>query len=221
MARYLHAVTGDWYLGGQIISTNYTIGADDFFDPILELIGLTGFDSTGIGLVTEYDTRDNLRNPSAGRFFSAHNLAYRESLGGDESFDVYSLTYSEYIGVRPGHLLAYQVKGRWTVDAPIGGYSSVELRGYVRGNYLAPNYSHVQIEDRISFNERWGMSVFGGVGCLYDGFADCKSSDVLYAMVGAGAIFTLKPEAGIVIRAEIAKGESDEYVAYLSIGNPF
>jgi hypothetical protein len=40
-------------------------------------------------------------------------------------------------------------------------------------------------------------------------------------MAGAGAIFTLKPEAGIVIRAEIAKGESSEYVAYLSMGNPF
>jgi len=221
VARYQHLVAGDWYLGGQVISTNYTIGADDFFDPILELIGLTGFESTGIGLVTEYDTRDNLRNPTSGRFFSASNIAYRESLGGDESFDVYSLKFSEYIRVKPKHLLAYQLKGRWTSDAPIGGYSSVELRGYVRGNYLAPNYSHFQVEDRISFSDRWGMAVFGGVGCLYDGFADCENSDALFAMVGAGAIFTLKPEAGIVIRAEIAKGESDEYVAYLSMGNPF
>ena len=221
VGRYQHLVAGDWYFGGQVISTNYTIGADDFFDPILELIGLTGFESTGVGLVAEYDTRDNLRNPSAGRFFSASNIAYRESLGGDESFDVYSLKYSEYISFGPRHLLAYQLKGRWTSDAPIGGYSSVELRGYVRGNYLAPNYSHVQLEDRISFSDRWGMAVFGGVGCLYDGFSDCESSDALYAMVGAGAILVLKPEAGVVIRAEIAKGESDEYVAYLSMGQPF
>jgi hypothetical protein len=107
MGGYLHRfdadstpsmfVAGGWYLGGQVISTNCTIGADGLFDPILELIGLTGFESTGIGLVTEYDTRDNLRNPSAGRFFSANNIAYRESLGGDESFDVYSLKFSEYV----------------------------------------------------------------------------------------------------------------------------
>ena len=221
VARYLHQLEGDWYLGGQVISTNYTIGADDFFDEILDFIGLTGFDSTGIGLVAEYDTRDNLRNPMAGEFFNAHNIAYRESLGGDESFDVYTAKYSQYREFRPGHLLAMEVKGRWTHDAPIGGYSSVDLRGYVRGNYLAPNYSHFQVEDRIRFSERWGMSVFGGVGCLYDGFSDCGRSDSLYAMLGGGAIFTLKPDAGIVVRAEVAKGESDEYFGYISLGNPF
>lgn len=219
--RYLHVVSGDWYAGGQVITSNYAIGADDFFDPILDLIGLTGFDSTGIGLVAEYDTRDNLRNPTTGRLFGAHNIAYRESLGGDESFDVYSLKFSEYNNFRPDHVLAWQVKGRWTQDAPAGGYSSVELRGYVRGNYLAPNYSHAQVEDRISFSERWGMSVFGGVGCLYDDVSDCGDADNLYPAVGAGAIFTLKPDAGIVVRAEIAKGKADEYVAYISVGNPF
>ena len=219
--RYLQVVSGDWYLGGQVISSNYTIGADDFFDPILDFIGLTGFDSTGIGLVTEYDTRDNVRNPTSGRFLSAHNIAYRESFGGDESFDVYTLKYSEYNNFKPDHVLAWQVKGRWTSDAPTGGYSSVELRGYVRGNYLAPHYTHVQVEDRISFTERRGMSIFGGVGCLYDGTSDCADSDNLYPAVGAGAIFTLKPEAGIVVRAEIAKGEADEYFAYISVGNPF
>jgi hypothetical protein len=32
---------------------------------------------------------------------------------------------------------------------------------------------------------------------------------------------TLRPEAGIVVRAEIARGEADEFFAYISIGNPF
>jgi hypothetical protein len=91
----------------------------------------------------------------------------------------------------------------------------------VRGNYLAPNYSHVQIEDRISFTERWGMSVFTGLGYLYDSASDCGSSDNLYPAIGAGVIYTLKAEAGIVVRAEIAKGESDEYFGYISLGNPF
>lgn len=121
VARYLHVVSGDWYLGAQAISTNYTIGADGFFDPILELIGLTGFDSVGLGVVAEYDTRDNLRNPASGRYLVAHNIAYRENLGGDESFDVYSLKYSEYINFKPQQVLAWEVKGRWTDDAPIGG----------------------------------------------------------------------------------------------------
>ena len=220
-ARYYHAVTGDWYAGVQLVSTNYTIGADGFLDFVLDFIGLTGFDSTGLGLVAEYDSRDNARNPSAGRQFELSNFAYRESYGGDESFDVYQSKYSEYIAFKKGQVLAWQVKGRWTDDAPIGGYSSIQLRGYVRGNYLAPNYTHAQVEDRISFNSKWGMSVFGGVACLYDKLSDCEDSGNLYASVGAGVIYTLKEQAGIVLRAEIAKGESDETTFYLGVGNPF
>ena len=33
--RYLHRLRGDWYLGGQLIVSNYLIGADGIFEPIL------------------------------------------------------------------------------------------------------------------------------------------------------------------------------------------
>jgi hypothetical protein len=220
-ARYYHLVTGDWYAGVQLVSTNYTIGADGMLDFVLDFISLTGFDSTGLGLVAEYDTRDNARNPSKGRQFEFNNFAYRESLGGDESFDVYQSKYSEYLDFKKDHILAWQVKGRWTDNAPIGGYSSIQLRGYVRGNYLAPHYTHFQIEDRISINSTWGMSVFGGLACLYDKLSDCGESGNLYASIGSGVIYTLKQEAGVVIRAELAKGESDEATFYLGLGNSF
>ncbi|MCP4331643.1 MAG: hypothetical protein GY785_03215 [Gammaproteobacteria bacterium] len=99
-ARYYHVVSGDWYAGFQLVSSNYVIGAEGFFEDFLEFIGLTGFDSTGLGLAVEYDTRDNQRNPSTGKHFQVNNLAYRESLGGDESFDVYRVEYSEYINFK-------------------------------------------------------------------------------------------------------------------------
>ncbi len=86
---------------------------------------------------------------------------------------------------------------------------------------MADHYTHAQVEDRISFTERWGMSVFGGLACLYDSVSDCESSDNLYASVGAGVILTLKPEAGVVVRAEVAKGEADEATFYLKLGNSF
>ena len=220
-ARYYHVVDGNWYAGIQAISTNYTIGAEGLLEGILDFIGITGFDSNGLGLVAEYDSRDVSRNPTSGRQFELSNFAYRESLGGEESFDVYQSKYSEYRTIREDHVLAWQLAGRWTRDAPIGGYSSINLRGYIRGNYLAPNYTHAQVEDRISFTSRWGMSVFAGLACLYDGFSDCGDSENLFASIGAGAILVLKPQAGIVMRAEIAKGESDETTFYLKLGNPF
>lgn len=219
--RYSHRIKGDWYAGVQFISTNYAIGADGLFDDFLQLIGLTGFDSNGLGLVAEYDSRDNVRNPTSGRLFDLNNVAYREGLGGNEDFDVYNMKYSQYISHGDRNVLAWQVKGRWSSDAPIGGYSSVDLRGYIRGNYLAPNATLAQLDERIMLSKSWGMSVFGGVSCLYDSLSDCNDSENLYPAIGAGAIYVLKEEAGIVLRAEVAKGKSDEGAFYLTMGQPF
>lgn len=219
--RYSHRIEGDWYAGIQFVSTNYAIGAEGLFADFLQLVGLTGFDSNGLGLVAEYDNRDNVRNPTSGSLFEVNNIAYRESLGGDIDFDVYSMKYSQYIPHGKDNVFSWQVKGRWTHDAPIGGYSSVDLRGYVRGNYLAPHSTLAQFDERISFTPSWGMSVFGGVSCLYDDVSNCDDSSNLYPTFGLGVIYILKKEAGIVMRAELAKGKSDEYVVYLTMGNPF
>jgi len=218
--RYSHSVAENWYLGVQMVKSNYAIGADDFTQDWLDLIGLTGFSSTGIGLIGEYDSRDNIRNPTSGINYVIHTVAYREGLGGDENFDVYSMKYSQYVNHGSKNVFAWQIKGRWTDDAPIGGYSSIQLRGYVRGNYLATHYTHIELEDRISFNSKWGMSYFGGIACLYKKFNDCNDSKNLYSSVGAGAIYTLKKESGIVLRAEVAVGESNEHVWYLRMGHP-
>ena len=220
-ARYLYNVSGDWYLGGQAISSNYAIGADGLLGKVLDQIGLVGFDSNGIGLVAEYDTRDNVRNPTAGQRWSAHNIAYRESFGGDESFDAINSDYTYYLPFGDGHVLGIQVFGRWTHDAPWGGFSSVRLRGYTRGNYLAEHYTHVDLDARFALGSRWGATAFAGLGCLYKTVSDCSSSEDLYPAGGAGLYFLLKPEAGFVIRADYAIGDRDNSAFYLRLGHPF
>lgn len=219
--RYLHLIGSNWYIGAQYLSSNYAIGADDIFSGILEQIGLTGFDSAGLGLVAEYDTRDIHRNPTQGDRFRIHNIAYRESLGGEESFDVYRADYTTYLPFGNHHVLAIDLDGRWTSDAPLAGYSSVLLRGYTRGNYLAEHYSHLDFDGRFALNDRWGLTAFGGVGCLYASLGDCDQNDNLYFSIGGGVSYLLKPEAGIVMRMEYAKGEADNSAFYLRLGHPY
>lgn len=219
--RYMHQVKGDWYVGGQVIISDYVIGADGFFDFVLGQIGLSGFQSNGLGLVAEFDSRDEPRDPSSGNQFVVHNVAYRESLGGEESFDALQLKYTNYWQFGDRHVLATNVRGRWTKDAPTSGYSSLNMRGYTRGNYLAEHYSHLNLDARFHIRGRWGASLFGGVGCLYERFSSCNDSDALYPMIGTGIIFDLKPDAGIVLRLEYAKGKSDNEAYYLNIGHPF
>ena len=147
--RYVMRVYGHWYLGPQFISTNYAISGDDFLSgKILEIIGLTGFKSNGLGLIAQYDSRDNQYSPSSGQVFKAHNVAFRETFGGDASFDAYSADYQYYLPHGKGHVLALHVNGRWTHNAPPSGYSSVTLRGYTRGQYLSPHMTLAETDYR-------------------------------------------------------------------------
>ena len=135
--RYRYRFYDRWFLGPQFVSTNYAISGDNLLSgKILEHIGLTGHRSNGIGLYTQYDSRDNQYSPSTGQVFEAHNIAYRESLGGDVSFDTYTVDYQYYIPQGKGNVIALHTKGRWTDDAPPSGYSSVDMRGYTRGGSI-------------------------------------------------------------------------------------
>ena len=156
-----------------------------------------------------------------GSHFIAHNIAYRESLGGDESFDVYHAKYEHFFPFGQGNVLGMQLVGRWTDDAPQGGFSSVTLRGYTRGNYLAEHYSHLDLEARFSIAKRWSLTAFAGVGCLYSSVSDCGDSDDLYPAGGVGVFYLLRPKAGFVIRADYAVGKEDNSAFYLTLGQPF
>jgi hypothetical protein len=220
--RYLKLYRNDWYLGVQLASTNYAILADDALSgAILDILGLTGFRSNALGLVANYDTRDNQNSPSSGSSFVFNNLAYRKSFGGDVSFDAYTINYSTFLQHGDGHVAAMRVKGRWTHSAPPSGYSSVELRGYTRGEYLAPHMTLAEIDERIHLTGRWGASVSAGVAYLYGGEAGREADSDLFPAASAGIMFTIKPEEKMVIRAEYALGKSDNSAFYLSFGQPF
>lgn len=225
--RYSHRVYGDWFLGGQVVDSNYVIsGGDPGSDFILDLLDLVGFDSTALGLVVTYDSRDNQQSASSGQNFIFHQFAFRESFGGDVSFDAYTLDYSTYLAHGQGHVLGIHVKGRWTKDAPPSGYSSMELRGYIRGQYLAQHTTFIEFDERYALTERWGLTAFTGLGCLYGKDlagerSSCTESENLYPSLGAGVLYVLKPEEKMVVRAEVAVGKKGNRGFYMKFGQPF
>ena len=220
--RYYRLYKNNWYLGFQVVSTNYSIIADDALSgEIIDLIGLTGHKSNGLGLAVNYDTRDNQNSTASGITFEFDNIAYRESFGGDVSFDAYTADYATFLSHGNGHVAGIHAKGRWTHDAPTSGYSSIELRGYVRGEYLAPHMTLVEIDERIKIRERWGATLSAGVAWLYGGEAGRAADSDLFPSAGIGATFTIKQKERMVVRAEYAIGKSDNSAFYLSFGQPF
>jgi len=219
--RYAYGFYGRWYLGPQFISTNYAIiGENAMSGAILDSIGLTGFRSNGLGLYTQYDSRDNQYSPMTGQVFEAHNFAYREELGGDVSFDALTADYQYYIPFHQKHVLALHARGRWTNDAPPSGYSSVDLRGYTRGQYLAPHMTMGEADYRhMVYKDKVGAAVFGGVAALY-GEDESDEDYKFYPGAGAGLFYVLNDEK-MVVRADFAFGSEGNYGFYLTFGHGF
>jgi hypothetical protein len=221
MLRYAYGFYGRWYLGPQFVSTNYAIIGDNAMSgALLEYVGLTGFRSNGLGLYTQYDTRDNQYSPMTGQTFEAHNFAYREELGGDESFDTLTSDYQYYTPFHQKHVLALHVRGRWTNDAPPSGYSSVDLRGYTRGQYLAPHMTYGEADYRhMVYKDKIGAAIFGGVAALY-GDDESDEDYKFYPGAGIGLFYVLNDEK-MVVRADFAVGSEGNYGFYLTFGHGF
>jgi hypothetical protein len=219
--RYAYGFYGRWYFGPQFVSTNYAIIGDNAQSgAILEYVGLTGFRSNGLGLYTQYDSRDNQYSPLTGQVFEAHNFAYREELGGDVSFDALTADYQYYIPFHQKHVLALHAKGRWTNDAPPSGYSSIDLRGYTRGQYLAPHSTMAEADYRhMVYKDKVGAAVFGGVSALYGD--DTSDEDYEFYPAGGVGLFYVLNDQKMVVRADFAVGSEGNHGFYLQFGNPF
>lgn len=218
-AKYLRAVAPDWYVGMQATKANYAIWSDDIGgNLILELLGLTGFDSVGVGLVGLHDTRDNQNSPRSGSVINISNMAFREGLGSDDSYDTYNLEVKHYIPHGKSNAIGIRLRGKWTVDAPLAGSASVRLRGYKAGQYLAPYMASLEAEERFRIAPRWFLTAYGGVACLYGGDAGCSTSSNWYPAASAGVQFVVKPKEKLVVGLEFAKGKGSNQGLYLRFG---
>ena len=221
-ARYLQQVKDKWFVGIKGTYTNYLISSEnDFVNDALESLGLTGFNSVGLGLIAMYDSRDNQNTPTSGIKFTLENFAYREALGGEEDFDVYNANFTHYVPHGEGHVFAYKIQGRWTEDASPGGYSSISLRGYARGQYLAPHSTSIEFEERLHINGRYGLNIFAGLSSLYGDGLKWSDSDNLYPSIGLGGQYMLNEKEQMAMTIDLAFGKSGNNGFYIRFGQAF
>jgi outer membrane protein assembly factor BamA len=219
IARYQYRVKGDWFLGVQAIYQNMAVtGETQFDDQFLNLVGVRPYKSGGAGLVAQYDSRDNDNSPTQGWLLNLNNMAYRESLGGDNNFDIIRGDIRYYMPHGKGNVLAFRNLNHFTSDAPTQAKAPVQLRGYKIGQYNGDYMSHIEVEERYRLAEKFTATLFVGVACTYGGGKDCSERENLYPAAGAGVQYVLKPKEGIVLNLEYAQGKAGNYGVYLKMG---
>ena len=138
LGRYLYRVKDDWFVGVQAVATNYQIvGQSALDDDMLAILGLTGFEAGGIGLVLYHDSRDLYDSPKRGWVFNVNSIAYRQRIEGSNNFDVYRADYRHFWSHGEGHVFALRQSNQWTVDAPASAFAPVPCAGTRWASILA------------------------------------------------------------------------------------
>ena len=216
--RYMYRVGGDWFVGAQGNAANYQVlGATPEDDLVLDTLGIGGFNSAALGAVLMHDSRNSLDMPTGGWYANVNNLAYREALGGENSFDAYRAHFKIFVPHAGKHVLAFRQFNWLTHSAPSGAQATVTLRGYKFGQYLAPYMSSVEAEERVSLGRRWGATLFGGIAGLY-GTSDTPLERQAYPMFGLGLQFIIKPDKHMLANFEYAQGIEDNHGLILKLG---
>jgi hypothetical protein len=219
LGRYLYRLKGNWFIGGQGSASNYQVlGETAEDDLVLETLGVRGFKSAALGAAVMHDSRDNEDMPTRGWFMNLNNLAYREGLGGEASFDAYRADLRAFWRHGGGHVLAFRQYNWLTSNAPANAEATVILRGYKQAEYLAPYMSSFETEERLSFGRRWGATLFAGVAGLYGESGDITASRDFYPAFGGGVHFVIKPAERMLVNFEFAQGIESNRGVFLKFG---
>ena len=219
ISRYTYRVSGDWFAGVQGLYQDFGISGETQFDDMaLDILGVAPYKSGGLGLVGQYDSRDSENMPMRGTLFSLSNIAYRESLGGEEDFDVVRADIRYFWNHQKRNVLAIRQLNHFTANAPTQVNAPVQLRGSKIGQYNGEYMSHIEAEERYRIAEKFTASAFLGVACTYGDDQSCSDSENIYPAGGVGVQYILKPKEGIVLDLEYAAGKDGNYGGYLKMG---
>jgi outer membrane protein assembly factor BamA len=174
---------------------------------------------SGIGLVVNRDTRDNIFSPLRGDHFEFNVRVYPKFLGSTFEFTRFTLDLRKYFPLFSSHVFALRslaVMQTGTVPflnlAQMGG--AYVMRGYFEGRFRDKNLLAFQAEYRLPLFWRLGAVGFVGMGNVAEKFSQLDSG-TLKSVYGIGLRFLFDRKERIQLRIDVGwgKGSSGFYVS--------
>ncbi|MFD2201627.1 BamA/TamA family outer membrane protein [Shivajiella indica] len=215
-ANYLRRIGKGIYIGPR-----YEFRADDIYNRVeggvLETSKVPGYDGqllSGIGLNLNYDTRDNIFQPTKGWYNRLAWMGFTPVLGSNFTFNQYTLDFRKYFKTFGNQVLALQSWWSFTTGGPtfqhislIGG--SDRMRGFFEGRFRDNHAQVQQAEYRIPIYRNLGLVVFGHAGQVAREVGEFNMRRMRY---GAGFGFRYKiNKEGLNIRLDIAFGDQTAF----------
>ena len=181
--------------------------------------------SSGLGIVLDYDTKDNKFTPRSGSFLEVNTNFSNQAFGSDRDYRQFTIGYNLYKEIGAEQVLAWRATGCSTGgDVPFYelcmlGSAFDSLRGYVAGQYRDEISITTQLEYRRRLYKKLGMVAFGGVGQVAPSLSELTADNILPS-VGVGVRFMASEEAQVNLSLDYARGK-DSDALYFRIGEAF
>jgi len=205
-----------WFLGGRYtyVSTQSSFASQLPLDvPLRELDIAIG----KLGLIVDYDTRDNIFTPNKGTFFEMEGAFARGAFGSDDNFQsLYARAYHwEPMG---DFVLGVRGDARMTSgEVPFYAQPYIVLRGVPAVRYQDRNALVTEGEVRWNLDRRWALVGFAGVGKAYGRRQGWAEADTVWAG-GAGFRYLLARKLNLYAGIDVARGPEDGAV-YIQVGS--
>lgn len=176
--------------------------------------GSNGQRLSGLGMVINYDTRDNIFQPTTGALHQISYMGFHSFLGSNFSFSQFVMDFRKYQAIRQSHVWVGQAWFSFTSEkAPfqhislIGG--SDIMRGYFEGRFRDRHAMVYQTEYRVPVYRNLGIVIFGSAGQISPQVSEFRLDKFRYGG-GIGFRYKLNNE-GLNIRLDIAFGDQKSF----------
>lgn len=187
-----------------------------------DIVGNEGGLVSALGVVTNYDSRDDVFYPIKGSLVELSWLFNSKTFGSDFEYQKITLDASQYFNIKEKHILAFNLYSEFTRgDAPffqlalLGGPK--RLRGYLEGRFRDDHFISFQSEYRFPIYKRFKGVVFGGLGSVGDDEDLYKNNLFSY---GAGLRFGISKKEKVNLRLDYGFGKNTSGF-YLTFGEAF
>jgi hypothetical protein len=210
----------DVFVGGKFtyfdVKSTFEIGQNPIGIDKWEL----NFKNAGLGLVLEYDSRDNIFTPNSGVNTEFSSLFFNGEGVGDRTRE-YQLTDAKnrwYWEMMSDLIMGWRLEGNLSSgDVPFYALPSIKLRGIPLNRYQGSNVLQTEIEARYQINDRWGLVPFVGVGQTADSISSFGSNGNRWAG-GMGFRYLVARKMRLFSGVDIARGP-EGWAIYFQVGS--
>ncbi len=213
--KYLRQIKPKFYLGASYNYDNYfkiDYVKDGLFDT-LNFYGKAGGINSGIGIITQFDSRDNQFTTYSGSYLNLEAIFYSNAIGSDYSYNKYIVDFRTFRKIK-NTIIGYQLYNESIFgDVPL--YNHAQLGG----SYRMRGFYYGQIRDKVLIDTQaelrrhlfWlisGATFFGmgTVGTNYSSLENTFKERRLLYSYGGGIRVTVDPVHRINIRLDVAFG---------------